>query len=176
MRYCSTCGTQLAGDTRFCPNCGTEQGRPEPIHRNTGARKRLHCPNCKGTALIPVTESTGSIGSVGRLSRNTAIVGTDNINKSYWMCQECGHKFRNLEDFIKENKRTVLALNIVLYGMLVFCAILSIFMGLITSDYGMMFAVVLMCAVFSLCVRFFINKMKLKWEKDERALRKACFD
>lgn len=178
MRYCPNCGNQLAEETRFCPTCGTEQQNGQkPIQRNTGTRKRLHCPNCRSTNLTPVIESTSTIGSVGRISKNIALTETNVNNKSFWMCQECGHKFRNLEDLIQENERTYKMGKIyfrVIYGML---AVFGCFMCLITDQMGTLILIVgIMGVAWYVSEKWALKKMMEKKKREEKSLRKACFE
>ncbi|MBQ4550432.1 MAG: hypothetical protein IJA49_05010 [Oscillospiraceae bacterium] len=74
--------------------------------------KRLHCPHCRSQQLIAVTEATqsGGVATTNRVTRNSSMTtySANTINRHYWMCRECGHKFRNLEDLnaeLKQNTR-----------------------------------------------------------------------
>lgn len=177
MRYCPNCGSQITEGTRFCANCGTEQNRQQSVQRNTGTKKRLHCPNCRGTALLPVTESSGSIGSVGRLSRNTAIVGSDSINKSYWMCQECGHKFRNLEDLEREQKRVNKAMKILIPIICIMIFLYGAFWCLLGGGIRGWISLIFLIIVGYLLLRFVIMRIfNEQYDKEKERLRKACFD
>lgn len=131
MSYCTNCGKEITEGVAFCPECGTRQGVQQPVRRNTSPRGRLHCPSCRSTNLTPIIESSSTIGSVGRISKNIAVTGTNVNNKTFWMCQDCGHKFRNLEDLIEENKRFYKFGKIyfrVIYG---FVAVLALGMSLL---------------------------------------------
>lgn len=177
MRYCPNCGSQLAEEVRFCPTCGTEQQTgQQPVRRTTGARKRLHCPNCRSTNLTSILESTGSIGSVGRISRNIALTGTSINNKSFWMCQECGHKFRNLEDLIQENKKYLSTYSICVHVFFVLLSMYAIFWILITRQLsgtiGCLAAVAISYGIF----RWDLKRQKNKRAAEEKRLRKGCFD
>lgn len=176
MRYCPNCGSQISEETKYCPDCGTAQNKHQTVQRNTNVRKRLHCPNCRSTTLTPVIESAGSIGSVGRISRNTAITGTSIENKSFWMCQECGHKFRNLEDLIQENKRYFSLMRI---GLTVICGVmvfLAVFLGCITKEFSGVFGVLVAAVIVYALWDWLLKKEKQKKDAEERRLRKACFD
>lgn len=79
--------------------------------RNAG-RVRLHCPHCCSQQLIAVTEAaqSGGVATTNRVTRNSSMTtySANTINRHYWMCRECGHKFRNLEDLnaeLKQNTR-----------------------------------------------------------------------
>ena len=102
MKYCKFCGTEI-GDANFCPHCGKPQ---HTAQENRTGRRRLHCPQCRGEQLTAITEATqtGGVATSSRLTRNITVTGynANTVNRHYWMCQECGHKFRNLEDLDKE--------------------------------------------------------------------------
>lgn len=70
------------------------------------ATGRLHCPHCRSEHLTAVNEATqsGGIASTSRITRNTGLTTytANTVNRYYWMCRDCGHKFRNLEDLEKE--------------------------------------------------------------------------
>lgn len=177
MRFCPNCGSQVTEETKFCPICGTPQNSQQSVHRTTGTRKRLHCPNCRSVNLTPVIESTSTIGSVGRVSKNVALTGTNVNNKSFWMCQECGHKFRNLEDMIQENKRAYKLGKILFRLSYIFLSVFCCLMGLLTKQMGMMiFTISLMIAAWYVSEKCILKKMKAKWDAEERKLRKSCFD
>lgn len=176
MRYCPNCGSKLTEETKFCPTCGTEQNTQQSVRRTAVARKRLHCPNCRSTSLTPIVESMSSFGSVGRISKKVAITETSTSNKSYWMCQECGHKFRNLEDLIQENKKLIFFINFVLYGAFAFLSIFSILMGLLTNQLGTTLVQLIIFAVAILFCRAIVRKVKNNMTRKEKQLRKDCFE
>lgn len=67
---------------------------------------RLHCPQCRSTAITPVveTEISGGTSFNHSLSRRNSISSMkfNNIHRNYWMCSNCGHKFRNLQNLEEE--------------------------------------------------------------------------
>lgn len=178
MSFCPNCGKEITGGAAFCPECGTKQGGQSPVRRNTTPRGRLHCPSCRGMNLTPVIESSSTIGSVGRISKNVAVTGTNVKNKSFWMCQECGHKFRNLEDMIEENKRMYRFGKLyfrIIYG---FLAAFSLLISLLPGADSR--ATVPLLLFFGLAwyvsEKWLLEKWKAKKVAEERKLRKACFD
>ena len=68
---------------------------------------RLHCPYCKDDTLIAAmeTDSSNSIHNVvgGPMATSTGF--TKYHNRHYWMCRDCGKKFRNIEDLKGEIKK-----------------------------------------------------------------------
>lgn len=176
MRYCPNCGTEVEEGAAFCSRCGTAQQRQQSAQRSSGMRKRLHCPNCRSTNLTPIVESTSTIGSVGRISKNIALTGTNVNNKSFWMCQECGHKFRNLEDLIQENKRyfSQLITGWVVIGAVI--TILFVLLGCFTGEIGAVFVILIADAICYAFCKWFLKKEKQKRDTEERKLRRACFE
>ncbi len=108
MRYCSNCVSELADEAAFCPNCGQEQNSaPQPVQRrSTSNRKKLHCPECGAAALSPIVETEiGRGAAVNRsITRRTSASAMrfSNTRQDYWMCSECGQKFRNLQNLDEE--------------------------------------------------------------------------
>lgn len=178
MSFCPNCGKQIAEGSAFCPKCGTKQGGHQPVRRNTTPRGSLHCPNCRSTHLTPVIESSSTIGGAGRISKNIVLTETNIKNKSFWMCQECGHKFRNLEDLIEENKRMYRFGKInfrIIYG---FAAAFSLLISLLPgadSRVRVPFLLILGLAWY-VSEKWLVEKWKAKKDAEERKLRKACFD
>lgn len=182
MKYCKHCGKEI-GDAKFCPHCGKPQHTEQ--ESRTG-RRRLHCPQCRSEQLSAVTEATqtGGVATSSRLTRNVAVTGysANTVNRHYWMCQECGHKFRNLEDLndeiMKESKQAKGAkIAAIVFG--VFC--LFIVLGMMADE--VMMVLMLMPAVMLLliCVIFFViwltTKKKVERMTAEKVhLERHCFD
>ena len=63
-------------------------------------QKRLHCPNCKSVNITITTESsvTGAV-STGRNIRTTHV---SNYHRNFWVCSDCGTKFRNIQSLEDE--------------------------------------------------------------------------
>ncbi|MBQ2927839.1 MAG: zinc-ribbon domain-containing protein [Oscillospiraceae bacterium] len=178
MSYCPNCGKEIIEGAAFCPECGTKQNGWQPARRNTTPRGRLHCPSCRSTNLTPIIESTSTIGSVGRVSKNIAVTETNVKNKSFWMCQECGHKFRNLEDLIAENKRVYKFGKICFRALCGFLAVFSVLIGSLPGADSKMtiFSIVLSGVAWFISEKWGLEKWKAKSDAEERKLRKACFD
>lgn len=176
MRYCSNCGAQLTEDTKFCPQCGAEQGGQATVQQRAGGQKRLHCPKCKSTVLIPIIENTGSVGLAGPMTRNTAMVGTTANNKNFWMCQHCGHKFRNLEDLIEEHRRGMQIGKILFRSMDIMITIIIWLLCAVSNQPGKIFLAILIPVFMFITFEWALKRQRTKWDAEERKLRKACFD
>lgn len=125
--FCSSCGSKLISDDEIdaALNVVTAKGA------NTNFRK-IHCPRCAGTNLQAINEGNVS----GAMVNNKMYVGTE--NKSYWICSNCGAKFRNLDDWHKELESTRKIKN---FNLL--CTIMSILFSLVffaVGDEGLMIA------------------------------------
>lgn len=108
MKICPKCSANVEDNAAFCGTCGAPIGaQPTKSH---GVKGRLHCPNCRSTALTSVTEtaSSTSMATHSAVTKNVAISsgGTVYNNNHFWMCRECGHKFRNVEDLRRELAET----------------------------------------------------------------------
>ncbi len=116
---CSNCGTMNHSINKFCSSCGFELSNSVtvPINRE----KFLNCPNCGSDNLHPITEyntttSGGGYGAgkgclgyilLGPLGLLCGACGssskTTSTSKTFWICGNCGNKFRNRQDEIKED-------------------------------------------------------------------------
>lgn len=135
MKYCSSCGQQIDDNAKFCAHCGTTQSPQTPAPQPfVPGGKRLHCPKCKGDQLSPVVETDVQGGyavnrSVGRKWGASAI-DLKSTHRNYWMCQSCGHKFRNLDSLDEEiatmekGKKASLAL-IILFAVLMLITVIA---------------------------------------------------
>ena len=179
MRFCPDCGTDLAEGVRFCSGCGRElQSSNAPVRRSRPANsKQLHCPECGSTSISPVveTEITGGTSLNHSFSKRNSISAKEfkNTHRNYWMCSNCGRKFRNiqnLEDEISNNqkllKRGILGL--------ILCVALALFYLFFTG-----FNIFTVFWVFVIVLTIVaVNVLKSRTNKlcEERAyLKKNCF-
>lgn len=70
------------------------------------ATGRLHCPNCRSNQLSALVESADSVSiftdAAASKGFGMATHGVTAANRNYWVCHECGHKFRNIENLQAE--------------------------------------------------------------------------
>lgn len=106
------------------------QGMPDPVATKQESEpqdykiKRVKCPKCGGKRLQITTETDTHVktsgggysstkgclgwlvlGPFGLLCGNCGSkqkTSVDTTNKTYWVCLDCGNKFRNLEDWKNE--------------------------------------------------------------------------
>lgn len=180
MRYCPNCGTEIPEGTRFCSGCGhellpaaTTAAAPRP--RSAGS-KRLHCPYCQSTALSPVVETEISGGTAVNHSfsrKNSASsFSFRNTHRNYWMCSDCGKKFRNLQNLEEE---LVQLKKITRNGVIgtIGLAVLGILWGI---SLGWLLFLIEIPILLIAIVAIFINKNKIQKMESERIyLKRNCF-
>lgn len=114
MKFCSACGAQLSDGAAFCGECGipvsgTSEAKKPAIPTRKPSGKKLHCPECGSTSLSPVVESTsnGGVAISTPFTKRVGITsyGSTTTHRNYWICQDCGHKFRNLQNLKEELAR-----------------------------------------------------------------------
>lgn len=100
MAFCSKCGAGIPDGVIVCSVCGAKTVTAEETDASVKRTGKLHCPNCKSYNFSTVTESSvnGAI-STGRNIRTTFF---SNTHRNYWMCSDCGTKFRNIQNLEEE--------------------------------------------------------------------------
>ncbi len=113
MKYCANCGTAVEEEVKFCPKCGGSfsPAQVEQATDNLSAKiNKLHCPKCKSLNLISSTETSGA-GAITTNAGGFAVTSVQSEHKDFWICRDCGTKFRNVqsisEELAKNKKRTV---------------------------------------------------------------------
>lgn len=176
--YCQNCGQALADGARFCPNCGQDQQSPGPADTpvRTSNGKRLHCPECRSTAISPVveTEINGGTSLNHSFSRKNSVstMRFNSTHRNYWMCSNCGRKFRNLQNLEEElASQEKLAKNGII-GMII-VALLGIFEW-IAIGFGISLLAWLVEIICIVC--YFILKSRINKLREERIyLKRNCF-
>ncbi len=97
-----------------------------------GGRLKMHCPRCGSTNLT--VQSNNRIVSSATAAQGfgkRSAVGVTSYNsetESFWFCQDCGKKFRDLDELLglvaKSNKMTKIC-RIFLVVLLVFAALMA---------------------------------------------------
>lgn len=66
---------------------------------------KLHCPNCKSTNITITTESSVN-GGVTAHHGSVSTTTMSNTHRNFWICSDCGTKFRNIQSLEEEIKKT----------------------------------------------------------------------
>lgn len=133
-------------------------GPPQPARADIRAR-RLRCPECGSHDLQVLTETnvTGGkgysgggaclgwlfFGPFGLLCGNCGKTSVKTTNKTYWICGNCGHKFRNPDELKKEveNARRLYPIMkwiLLILGALLALSSLSFFSDADLAGFGIM--------------------------------------
>ncbi len=122
--YCQKCGEVINDGSVFCSKCGASQGSQLDVN-TTG--NSIHCPKCGATGLQNSVEQELSMktqakggysgtsaclgwllfGPLGLLCGNCGgkqkiTTNVNNKNRSFWVCNHCGYKFRQIPDLEHE--------------------------------------------------------------------------
>lgn len=180
MAFCSKCGTSLPDGADFCASCGTKNAPAQEKDCPAKRTGKLHCPNCKSYNFSTVTES--SVNGAVSTGRNIRTTSVSNTHRNFWICSDCGTKFRNiqnLEEEIRKSKSSPVVMTIIT----VICTALTAFLLVqkLNSPFGgFMLLPYLVGAAFVTIMSFiyiFISKSKLKKMKNELVyLKENCFD
>lgn len=196
--YCSNCGKELKDGDKFCPECGRETKQEPAVVRaeENIAEKRsekIVCPMCGGSHLQAISENddktitrgggySGVKGCLGYLvfgpfgllcgnCGNKQQTTTFKSNKLYWVCSDCGHKFRNEDDLAREEYTSMMQKKKIGKLFLVFGIIeiiLGIFMKAVSSDLNLFFTLGLIFGIlFCVIGAIMLASVKGKYDGDD---------
>lgn len=180
MSFCPNCGTALEEGTRFCSSCGHSLQSATPAPRKTSPRnsRRMHCPECQSHNISPVVETEITSGTSFNHSfskRNSvSAMQFNNTHRNYWMCSDCGCKFRNIQNLEEEIKTTQ---NLVKRGIagIILLAVLSLFF-VMTIGFGG-FTILMILVILLTVAAIIILKNRISSMEQERSyLKKRCFN
>ncbi len=142
---------------------------------------KLHCPNCKSHNISITTETSVNSAMTTHYSQHSSTL-VSNSHRNYWICTDCGTKFRNLqnlEEEIQKSRKTPIVM-LILAAISFVISIVFVIMGM-DNILGMFifFPLILGCGVFALVsfVISFVCKSKIKkMEKERDYLKQNCFD
>lgn len=144
--FCVRCGAEIVSGNAFCGKCGTPVGNGQVIEKDvtqeTQRQWQLHCPRCgkgglqaqSGNRVVSSTTMARSIGkkhAIGSTSYNSII-------ETYWFCNSCGMKFRDLDELqaiVKRQQKTAKNMKIMLIVMLIVFFVIGIW-GRMMGDRG----------------------------------------
>lgn len=178
MKYCINCGQQIDDNAKFCAHCGTTQSVQAPGPQpNIPGGKRLHCPKCRGTQLSPIVETDVQGGysvnrSIGR-KWGASAVNLKSTHRDYWMCSQCGHKFRNLDNLNEEIATQAKAQRS--------CAIFSVLILVISllyllTDMGVLLIFTLPGLILFVCLWLWFRSKLTKLTQEKEYLEANCFN
>lgn len=88
---------------------------------------KMHCPRCGGTHLMVQSNNrvVSSVSSAHKVGKKSAMGTTsyNTVNESFWFCQDCGMKFRDLDELLglvaqyKKGQKTVAAFAVFAFVM-----------------------------------------------------------
>ena len=148
--------------------------------------KRLCCPKCKSNHLQAIVETStsskttgngyspakGCLGSLifgswgwflGALGQQRTVIETKNRN--YWICSDCGNKFRNTEDWNEEIKKKDQAVKVNLVLAIIFAVIALLFFS--TNEMPVIISIVFLIVSLVNVVLFFFGKKRIQKEFQE---------
>lgn len=180
MSFCPKCGTSLSEGAGFCSSCGTKTAVSAENAAPVNRAGKLHCPNCKSYNFSTVTES--SVNGAVSTGHNIRATSVSNTHRNYWMCSDCGTKFRNiqnLEEEIQKSKNNPLIATIITIisaavAVFLFVKVMSnALAGLMLGTYAITAVVVtIVCFIY-----IFVYKNRLKKMRSELTyLKQNCFD
>ncbi len=146
---------------------------------------KLHCPNCKSTNITITTESSVNSGVTAHHG-TVSTTSVSNTHRNFWICSDCGTKFRNiqsLEEEIQKTKKTPIILGVIgLVGAII--SILFLITGISAiagnNPFGFMailwfFGGMIVSSVFGIVALVALNKTN-KMKKELAYLKEKCFD
>lgn len=180
MKYCQNCGKQIEDGAKLCIHCGSSQGsgsQTAPQSFVPGG-KQLHCPKCKSVQLSPIVETDVQGGfafnrSVGR-KWGASAVDLKSTHRNYWMCGQCGHKFRNIDSLEEEIAVQAKAQRSCVYSSIQFAVLilLSIILG---GGSGVIVLLIPLLLMFG-CLWLWFRSKVAKLNQEKEYLETNCFN
>lgn len=179
MSFCPNCGKELVEGVSFCSNCGyglQSSGTPKRQSRPANSRQ-LHCPECRSTSISPVveTEITGGTSLNHSFSKKNSVSSMqfNNTHRNYWMCSNCGCKFRNLQNLEEELKTNQGLVKRGIVGTILLAILTLLWIVTIGFEF---FSILMIFIILMVVVAIFILKNRVTKLSEERAyLKKNCF-
>lgn len=180
MSFCPNCGNEVAEGIRFCSHCGHGIQNHTPVTKPVRAAggRRLHCPSCGSNALSAIVETdvTGGMALNHSFSRKNSVstMEFNNTHRNYWMCGDCGHKFRNLQNLEEEiaKMKNLVLRGIIGIALLAVLAVLFSVVGGSAMPLVFMIPVILLVAAAVVYFKNKTSKLGAEWVH----LKKHCFN
>lgn len=148
--------------------------------------KKVWCPKCHGKKLQATTETTTEVktsgggysatkgcfgwllfGPFGLLCGNcgnSQKTSVNTTNTTYWICSDCGYKFRNVEEWMREIDERKNKMTRTLFSMVIVCVVGVPLSALLKMNFFMWFLIIGL--IFGL-VLYPINVNLINKEKEE---------
>ncbi len=197
--YCEQCGAQLTQAT------APEAAVQDVVYAQAqGGQGKVHCanPQCRSTALSPVVETSlnttthgkgysGTQGCLGYLlfgpcgllcgnCGQSQTTTTKSTNRTYWVCQKCGNKFRNLQDLEEEianmdkNSTVFIALSAFMGILMIILWGCAAYLGGAVGMFVVWFSIFMIVFLGIAGIGHFKKVKQLKEERE--SLLRNCFD
>ncbi len=189
MSFCAKCGAQLADGSVFCPSCGARQdgaaaqsaNQQGSVSRGSAGQNRLHCPYCRSYNLNATTESsTGAALTTGH--GNMAVTTVSNTHRDFWICGDCGRKFRNphsMDEEIKKNRQSSTVCRV--FGLLFLVFVIMFVVSALGGGFGVFigFFAIPSTLIATIVFLYFSDNHKkkaMKLEEEKAALLRNCYN
>lgn len=184
---CKNCGAEIPDESKFCSVCGQKTEEESEIDKETEIVKKeiqnkksnIFCPKCRSADLEVTTETNtqttgggysagkGCLGALmfGPLGALCGACGSQQTikqeSKTYFVCKKCGHKFRLIEDELKELDLELKILNAQKKGYIITGIVLAVLITII--DYSIcdgeyelfvIMAIIFYVIIAAICVTF----------------------
>ncbi len=180
MSICPNCNSPIDNDAKFCTKCGTSIAQSSVATQPQVRTNKLHCPNCRSYSITVTTESTIT-GGLTTSRGNVSATQFSSTHRNYWVCSDCGTKFRNIQNLEEEiaasrKKPTICTV------IAVIAAIITIFLvsRMAENPLGFLFAAYPFMTGIAALVFFvfiFVYKKQLNAMESELAyLKQNCFN
>ena len=173
MKFCTKCGKSIDDQAAFCPYCGTASNAN--VTQSPVIKTGLHCPKCKGVRLSAMTEAVASYGSATAVGKRSVATSSTIRRRHSWVCSDCGHIFRNIEEWEAEIPQNYRIFNIIMSVCWAFAILIGLWVGSV-AGFGPGMVVVGIFAASWAGTLLLSKKARTKEEREAAALRKACFD
>jgi DNA-directed RNA polymerase subunit RPC12/RpoP len=177
--FCMACGANVNGQR------SEQQAHTDQSHG--AANKRLHCPKCGSVHFSPVVESTntGGVAVSHGVTRRVGVTtySSNTTHRNYWLCQDCGTKFRNLQNLKEELASDTKSLKVWSVLAIITTAISLLFVLLTAVQKYLFMRIWCAIALFGIgtialvfALIWFMTKNKVeKMTKEKEYLEKYCF-
>ena len=192
--FCSNCGQNI---TTVSENTVINTKEVSYTATPSTTKNKFHCPKCKGTNLQTQTHTdfsqnvdvsqkgySGGKGCLGYIlfgplgllcgscgQKQEVKTETSQTSKSYWVCSDCGHKFRHIDELVSElevvrRRATSSAKGLfIAFGISAFIDLL-LYTPFDESIAGFLFW------LFGLVITFFLGVFALGWHFDSKSASK----